>query len=185
MKSTTKRILALFCVTGMLGGVGCLAPETEVDATEAEDPVFTVTVVDLDQGGIVVAEYTERLSEQIARRDLEINDGTLNDELGRTADAIYQWSPCNSTHLRIYDQTFFTGNSICFGGYTGVGDLANWGWENRTRSFTTGSYPATFTFNELGASCGACSTVWANSSRFSASCEATRRYFVRHQGNPC
>lgn len=183
MKNAMTRLLASFCVAGLVGSVGCLAPESEVDTTEAEDPVFTVTVVDLDQGGIVVAEYTERLSEQIARRDLEAHGGAIDEALGTTSDGLYRWFPCNSLHLQMWDATNYTGNRLCLGG-TGLAPLSTWGWSQRVRSMKTGNTAVRFGPTNV-LCCQSCPARSANQNVSNAACESDETWLWRNEYGTC
>src|SRR5688500_11403720 len=135
-----------------VAAAGCLGEESidevEVDDVSAEgEEVFTVTVVDLDQGGIVVNQYTETLSERQARES-----GVIDDEYAASRAAISEVTcvggDLGAPMLRLYDQTSYGGNAICFNG-TGVADLRDYNryfalgqwfkWDGAVRSFKSGN----------------------------------------------
>jgi hypothetical protein len=164
---------------------GCLeeAP-SDPEEDEIVDPLdeeFTVTVVDLDLGGVVVAEYTETLRMQLSD---QVTEG-----LGQASSELTVAGLVTCTNLfgtRLYENTNYTGTSICFVGSGNV-DLQTLGWNARVESMRIG---ATGTFvqwntSTLYACCQGCNARTADDSNMTADCEANKRYFSRNSCTAC
>jgi hypothetical protein len=152
---------------------GCLAADEQVDEAEpdaAEEEVFTATTVDLDQGGIIVAQRTFTRAEQLENKRRA--EKLAREGLGSSADAISQDTDCltpapyyGANLLRLWDDENYTGNVLCFAG-VGIANLADYcrptppftcldNWVGEVRSFKTGSYSAEFDDEfYCGDSCG-------------------------------
>jgi hypothetical protein len=156
----SKRVAAALFLAAFsplcISATGCMVEDdsSEVDLEEAEEVVYTVTVVHLDEvnGNQVVGTYTETLAQQLKRNariaELEAQG------LGQSADPmIQQADPCLSgmfvgQQTQIWDNTNYTGNRLCLTG-TGLTSLNNYCrttlfgtcsdyWGGNVRSFKTG-----------------------------------------------
>ena len=188
-------VLMLMWAMCSLGG--CLAePDEPVDTPEpAEDEeVFTSTTIDLDQGGIIVGQFTFTRAQQEQRR---LNAELARDGLGRSSDAVMTedadcWTPLfNGTNLlRLYDQINYTGNVLCFigSGYVDLGSYCRGtpvcltDWEGAVRSYKTGT--ASASFSPDGACCSICHSAADQTNVPDAgACEEAAIY--AHRGGGC
>jgi hypothetical protein len=142
------------------------------DSTSAtnssESPLHSITAVTLHgdaEPTVRIQRYTdaEWLLVQAARESASEahlpTTTTLGEKVGTTEQAISIDSLCSNSDLRLFDQTNFIGNEICFNG-PGRASLANYcrywfsgckgSWANEVHSFKAGDCSSIPPFGESG-----------------------------------
>jgi len=121
--------------------MGCFEPEdsseddVELETDSEDDPIYTITQVDLDESGNHVVSWgTIRRSEQISLNALEAEQAEAADGLGQAQQALTQSILCTSAQTtRFYSDENYLGDVICFTG-NGFADLTDY-----CRTYISGS----------------------------------------------
>ena len=182
---------ALVSLAGSLSLLGCLAPEddsAEVEEVDAEEEIYTVTIVDLDQGGAVIEQHAITKTEQEANR--KHDEELARAGLGSSSDALSHDSNCSSNiaiRLSLYDQANYGGNVICFTGTGTFATLANYCrvfnlggcydyWNDEVRSYRPGAESMQLS---VSSACGSACANTSTSSPNAGSCGTTAEYVWR------
>jgi hypothetical protein len=115
------------------------SPEADDARMAAGDPaeVFTETVVFKQADGSVgVAQSTITRAEQVARHEARVARRLA--PTVRPRGFLVQTANCSTAEVRLYDQTNYTGNTLCFDEYTQYGEGIDLAGIHRTNIFCGG-----------------------------------------------